>query len=37
MYNDLGNFGEALKVAKKYAPHLVNEVNSKMINRDGIS
>jgi len=32
MYTDLGNFPEALRVAKKHAPHLVNEINSKYMN-----
>lgn len=29
----MGNFHEALRVAKKHAPHLVNEINNKAINR----
>ena len=29
MYSDMGNFPEAIRVAKKHAPHLVSELNSK--------
>jgi hypothetical protein len=29
MYTDLASFPEALRVAKKHAPHLVNEINTK--------
>jgi len=32
MYTDLGSFPEALRVAKKHAPHLVNEINNKYMN-----
>jgi hypothetical protein len=35
MYTDLGNFPEALRVAKKYAPHLVNEINNKYMGKAG--
>lgn len=36
MFTDLGNFPEALRVAKKYAPHLVNEINNKYMGKAGI-
>lgn len=29
LYMDMHQFGEALRVAKKHAPHLVNEINAK--------
>lgn len=29
----MGNFPEALRVAKKHAPHLVNEINNKAVHR----
>lgn len=29
MYTDLNSFSEALRVAKKSAPHLVAEINNK--------
>ena len=32
MYTDMGNFPEALKVAKHHAPHLVPELNNKYMN-----
>jgi intraflagellar transport protein 172 len=32
MFTDMGNFPEALRVAKKHAPHLVNELNNKYMN-----
>jgi hypothetical protein len=32
MYTDMGNFPEALRVAKKHAPHLVSELNNKYVN-----
>ena len=35
MYLDLGNFQEALRVAKKHAPHLVNEINNRFLNKAG--
>lgn len=35
MYTDQGNFPEALRVSKKHAPHLVNEINSKYMTQAG--
>lgn len=32
MYTDISNFPEALRVAKKHAPHLVTELNNKYMN-----
>ncbi len=32
MYTDLGNFTEALRVAKKHVPYLVTEINNKYMN-----
>lgn len=32
MFSDMGNFPEAIRVAKKHAPHLVSELNSKYMN-----
>ena len=32
MYTDMGNYPEALKVAKHHAPHLVPELNNKYMN-----
>jgi hypothetical protein len=33
MYADNNNFHEALRVAKKHAPHLVNEINGRAMSK----
>eukprot|EP01017_Pseudomicrothorax_dubius_P046139 TRINITY_DN8090_c0_g1_i2.p1 TRINITY_DN8090_c0_g1~~TRINITY_DN8090_c0_g1_i2.p1 ORF type:complete len:616 (+),score=184.35 TRINITY_DN8090_c0_g1_i2:67-1848(+) len=33
MYTDAGNYQEAIRVAKKHAPHLVGEINTKFVNK----
>jgi intraflagellar transport protein 172 len=33
MYTDLNHFSEALRVAKKHAPQLVNDINNKAMNQ----
>lgn len=31
MYTDAGNYPEALRVAKKHAPHMVNDLNNRCL------
>lgn len=35
MYIEMGQFSEAIRVAKKHAPHLVEEINNKYKNQTG--
>ena len=35
MYTEIGQFTEALRVAKKHAPHLVNEINNRFADKSG--